>query len=463
MVFLTVFFHSTLCHSNAYFGIRVAKTCNSIIRDNEVLVKKVINELKEIRIADIKSHQGDWWNYGSLTFTNIKGNFNTDLNKLKPINCTITPTGTLEYKIEDRIFSPTITFDWKYNFAIFELSSNASLDITSEKVIMKQSYSYGKTSTNINVDWKVNAIEINKNFMKFLKDWIITVINTKIMPSMNMILNSRLSVIDNELHKTYDNMTVEINDDTVTITNTIKSAKGEVYEDKKYTVISFGAAISSANSDLKKNITDGVSTNFTDTNRSFDYEICYSSKLFKEFLSFSIKTDNTNFDITKNENYPIYIGFYKTLFPHLGHIYPDDKDITISFKADPDKDLVYVEKNQLELSTIITFDIDFKYTFLTLNAIYKVEYNPILNENKHLIAVLIEPEFLKVESDPPVIGYDRFIIMDLAKRLAKELDGYNIVGEDGFYLDSIRTEQYKLTEVELRDEEVCYLYSDNPK
>lgn len=446
--------------SSTYFGIRVAKTCESILKDNSVLFDKVISQTKEVRLGNFTTHKGDWWNFAVMNFTNIKGDFIVDKDALKFTKCSM-KAGTLEVEANSDAFTSHFDFEWEFSFLLFRLAGTGTVSISSEKIGFRQSYVHGKTSTSMTVKWALDSIRISGDSVDMLTDWIKTVVNEKLIPGVTLFLNSKLSSMDQELLKPYDKMMVQKGSKIITIANSVTTSHGGTHDGKDYIIINFGATISSPNISYTKKANASINTDFGNTLKPFDYEVCYNSKLFGEYLNFLIHIDSTTFNETKGKNYPRYVSYYKTILQHLGNFYADDTKVTISFEAHK-KDFVYLSGNRVLVSAVVTFLVS-QETFLTLNAKYMVVNNVTLNEEKHLTSSLIESKLISVESSPEFVGHERLLIIDLAGRLARQMEGFKLAEPNGLSVGSLRPKDQVLLGIELRDEETCYLYQDKGK
>eukprot|EP00826_Nyctotherus_ovalis_P037909 TRINITY_DN3501_c0_g1_i5.p1 TRINITY_DN3501_c0_g1~~TRINITY_DN3501_c0_g1_i5.p1 ORF type:complete len:391 (+),score=109.60 TRINITY_DN3501_c0_g1_i5:73-1245(+) len=384
-----------------------------------------------------------------------------DRDALKFTKCLMKSSGTLEVEAKSDAFTSHINFEWEFNFLLFRLTGTGIVDISSKKIGFRQSYVHGKTSTSMAVEWALDNIKISGDSVDMLTDWIKTVVNEKLIPGVTLLLNSRLSPMDRELLKPYDKMTLQKGSKVITIANSVMTSHGGTYDGKDYIIINFGATISSPNITYTKKANAGVNTEFSDTPKFFDYEVCYNPKLFGEYLNFLIHIDNATFNETKEKDYPRYVSYYKTILQRLGSLYSDDTKVTISFEAHK-KDFAYLSGNRLLISATISFLVN-QEIFLTLNAKYTVVNNVTLNGEKHLTSSLIEPKFTSVESNPEFVGYERLLIIDLASRLARQMEGFKLAESNGLSVGSLRPKDHMLLGIEFRDEEVCYLYQDKGK
>ncbi len=463
--FLVLFFITASATDTTYFGLRVAKSCKAMLRDNLKLGEDIHKDISHVEIGEISDTQGDWWNRRTLILRNIRAsNFIHENSKFTLDKCNMLPTGLLQVVAYGGGFVWDVTFEWRFKLFSLDISGKGTAQITSEKIEFVQNYLDGLPDTNMYVKWNVTQQNLEDVMLPLIHDWLRTMLIEKLTPKLTLKINMHTDPINKNIIKPYEELvTKTAKGEVVKVKNDLHDATEAVYNDQSYSVFDYKATISAPEAhvthEVKKSVTTPVSAK---AGKHFDYQICYSAKLFGEYLSVLYKANYFTLDVSEILKTPTTVGYYKGILPDLGNRYPDDEKVKISCHRDESKEVEYLNNTEnlirrLQLPVQCEFEVEkFSEVFLTMWPSYDVMY-VISQKERNVTAILLDARVQSVETKPVVDFQGKFVALELADMFSGLIEGKEFAG---FVLDTVRADKFKYVDIDQNDGDVCLLFED---
>jgi len=454
---------TALSTPTSYNGLRIVKTCNNILKDDMTILKELSTTTK--KLASITQTQGDWWNYRSLTLKHIEATLSFSVENSIVKSCKVLPTATIQADIEKVHLTWTINFQWDYQFVITKYTGEGKVTIDSNRLELLQIFN-GKTPRALaDVNWNVNSLDLQGITSLGLKDWLYTVIDGRLKPSITLATNVALSVLNEKILKSYANISVESNNYVLEVDNSEYESVGGNISSDYFVILNYQPKLS------LRGETDTmlISKNLTLEplpNKDFDTKVCYSSVLFGETLMYLARMKKEVLNKVDAKDYPNKVEYYKSILPYLGNHYSDDKDVSFTFQINTAKEIEYLGSGSFLLPTISKFTIrenDSKsLEFLEVEAVYVVEYN-FLKEGEGIRMKLTNAKISQVKSTPEVDSQGKFTLLELLNNFNKLINDYTIFENNVYLIQILRRNDYMVTLENSHKDEVCLLYKEkNP-
>ncbi len=461
----------TLATETTYFGLRVSKSCKALVRDNLLLGKDIGQEVKNIYIANITDSQGDWWNRKTVILRNVRAeNFTTNFNGLKMQSCKMLPTGLLQVVAQGSGLVWKVTFDFEFQLMGFTmLQTTGSAEVASELVEFVQNYLDGEPDTNVYVRWNLVNFKLDETVFPFLLNYVQTVLVDQLSPKLTLRLNMHFSSMSNGIIKSYEEIITHYRGATVKVRNTMLLATEAVSSGMSYGTFGYGAKFVSAG--LSRAMAGNTTSAVEDTKgRAFDYQVCYAARAFEEYFDFMMQNNMYTVEVVDPSKLGLesQVGFYKGLVPDLANRFADDVQVKIMCHTNIKKNVEHqnffdAEKSARRANIADRCEFSIRSTgeaFLTLDVVYNTTYHLVEVKSGHVAAVLMDPVVRSVAALPRPDFQAKFLVLDLANKLAGLLDRFVVADLDGFFVSTVRSADYAFLGVDQRKDDVCLLYKD---
>ena len=459
---LSLIFLSTLATETTFYGIRVAKSCKSMLKDSLKLGENIHNEINHIEIGEISETQGDWWNHRTLTLNNVKASdFSQDVTKFSLEMCHMLPTGLLQAFANGNGFVWKISFEWDFKLLSLHVSGKGTAEVTSERVEFVQNYLDGMPDTNMFIGWNITKQDLGDIALPMVRDWLKTMLMEKLTPKLTLKINMHTGAINTGIIKPYEEIITKHSKGVVKVQNTLSDATEAIYKSKSYAVVDYKADILIPDKKYSRIVKKAVTTPVDDINGSdFDYQICYNNMIFGEYLDSLMKVEYFVLNLTDLLNERATVGYYKGIWPDLGNRYADDEKVNIRCHHHDNKEISYHAMKRFLLPLQCEFTIvRTQEQFLSMSTIYDVAYSISVNGNS-VEANLENIKVQVIETIPKIDFQGKFVALEIAGTLAGLINGTKIPETGGFAVGTVRSDKYEFKTVVQRANDICLEYVD---
>jgi len=442
-------------------GLRIAKNCKSMIKDNVHLLNGT--KFTKVTIQSISESQGQPYNKQVLTLSNFKV-INSDSDFLINSTCSVTDTGILQAVNNKAELAFELTFDWSLKQPITSKSGKASVKMSPQQVNFTQSYHGYNATTLVYVDWKTPEVKFYKPPDAKIQSWCKRLIETKLGEQINLEINKELKDVNEKIIKSYEEYNITEDNENIRSRNSVFNPRGVKKGNDYFIVLNFQTEFIKGN--YRYSVNHPLDIPFPEVN-DHDYIVCYSTGFFAGYIGFRVllQTEGKPFlKPLKAENYPSRARFYRSILPGIENTndYSDDKKVELKFKGD--KDIKDLSGKSFDVPTHTDFTMSEK-NFLTFETRYKLGYNFTV-ENDHVKVKLTRADITSFDMKQKVDLEGRLLAMELANSLTEQIIEYNIAGEKGLTVDDIRKSNYTFdspSDDNNDNSEICMFYKEKTK